>query len=84
MCGIAGFVEAPDNASLFTRDESIDLVQRMCDVIRHRGPDDEGFHVEDGVAIGMVEEIENIQNVVGGVIETRMRFSYRFPNYTQA
>jgi asparagine synthase (glutamine-hydrolysing) len=25
----------------------------MCDRIRHRGPDDEGFHVEDGCAIGM-------------------------------
>lgn len=25
----------------------------MCDEIRHRGPDDEGFHVEHGCAIGM-------------------------------
>lgn len=25
----------------------------MCDVIRHRGPDDEGFHVEGPCAIGM-------------------------------
>lgn len=25
----------------------------MCDPIRHRGPDDEGFHVEGGCAIGM-------------------------------
>jgi len=25
----------------------------MCDQIRHRGPDDEGFHVEGGCAIGM-------------------------------
>jgi len=25
----------------------------MCDVIRHRGPDDEGIHVENGVGLGM-------------------------------
>ena len=25
----------------------------MCDVIRHRGPDDEGIHVEGGVGLGM-------------------------------
>ena len=25
----------------------------MCDVIRHRGPDDDGFYVEGGCAIGM-------------------------------
>ena len=25
----------------------------MCEVIRHRGPDDEGIHVEAGVALGM-------------------------------
>jgi len=25
----------------------------MCSVIRHRGPDDEGIHVEPGVALGM-------------------------------
>jgi asparagine synthase (glutamine-hydrolysing) len=53
MCGIAGFAETPETTSPFTRDESLDLVQGMCDVIRHRGPDDEGFHIEDGVAIGM-------------------------------
>lgn len=25
----------------------------MCDQIKHRGPDDEGFYVQDGCAIGM-------------------------------
>ena len=29
------------------------LVHRMCEVIRHRGPDDEGIHVEAGVGLGM-------------------------------
>ena len=46
MCGIAGFVLAEGNAALAT-------IQAMCDVIRHRGPDDEGFHVAGRCAIGM-------------------------------
>ena len=51
MCGIAGFVKRdghPDDAT-----ESLRLVRRMCDVIRHRGPDDDGVFVGDGVALGM-------------------------------
>src|SRR4051794_1823883 len=46
MCGIAGF---------FLRSERAELsdVQRMCGAIVHRGPDDDGFHVEGGCAIGM-------------------------------
>jgi asparagine synthase (glutamine-hydrolysing) len=51
MCGIAGFVDrdASDrgNAAPFA------LVHRMCEVIRHRGPDDEGIHVAPGVGLGM-------------------------------
>jgi asparagine synthase (glutamine-hydrolysing) len=46
MCGIAGFLLREGQAQQ-------SVVQRMCDVIRHRGPDDEGFHVEGGCAIGM-------------------------------
>jgi asparagine synthase (glutamine-hydrolysing) len=36
-------------------DVSVDvsMVHTMCDVIRHRGPDDEGVHVEPGVGLGM-------------------------------
>ena len=52
MCGIAGFID------LWTRNgvDAIErgrLLKRMCDVIRHRGPDDEGFHLQPGVALGM-------------------------------
>ena len=43
MCGIAGFVESSTTSSPFSPDASRDLVHRMCDVIRHRGPDDEGM-----------------------------------------
>jgi asparagine synthase (glutamine-hydrolysing) len=53
MCGIAGFVESSNTPSPFGRDRSRDLVHRMCDVIRHRGPDDEGVWVDDAVALGM-------------------------------
>ena len=52
MCGIAGFVDA--ERSLGRHGEvSASLVHQMCEVIRHRGPDDEGIHVEAGVGLGM-------------------------------
>lgn len=50
MCGIAGFF-GPNNGMTYA--ERRDLIQRMCDVIRHRGPDDEGFFLDGGLAIGM-------------------------------
>ncbi len=53
MCGIAGFVESDRAAAPFNLDESRALIHRMCDVIRHRGPDDEGVWVDEGVALGM-------------------------------
>jgi asparagine synthase (glutamine-hydrolysing) len=53
MCGIAGFVESSTTTSPFGPDDGRALVHRMCDVIRHRGPDDEGVWVEQGVALGM-------------------------------
>jgi asparagine synthase (glutamine-hydrolysing) len=53
MCGIAGFADSGDIGAPFPPDDARDLVHRMCDVIRHRGPDDEGVMVEDGVALGM-------------------------------
>src|SRR5215831_6493588 len=46
MCGIAGFI-------LNNRPAPPGLVKAMCDEIRHRGPDDEGFHIDGGCAIGM-------------------------------
>ena len=53
MCGIAGFVESSATTFPFDPDTSRGLVHRMCDVIRHRGPDDEGVWVDEGVALGM-------------------------------
>src|SRR3954466_16367908 len=49
MCGIAGFADATTTG----RPQEFNLVHRMCDVIRHRGPDDEGIHVETGAGLGM-------------------------------
>jgi len=53
MCGIAGFVEPSDAAGAFDSVEAEGLVRRMCDAVRHRGPDDEGTLVSPGVALGM-------------------------------
>lgn len=46
MCGIAGKI---------TGGEPVDrnVVAAMCDSLRHRGPDDEGLHVEGSVGLGM-------------------------------
>ena len=46
MCGIAGYVLPRGQADL-------GLVRAMCHQIRHRGPDDDGFHVDGGCALGM-------------------------------
>lgn len=48
MCGIAGFA-----GKLADGPDAADRLRRMCDAIRHRGPDDSGYHVAPGVAIGM-------------------------------
>jgi len=48
MCGICGVVN-------FDRDVPVekDVLQRMCDVIKHRGPDDAGFFVSQNIGLGM-------------------------------
>jgi asparagine synthase (glutamine-hydrolysing) len=53
MCGIAGFADGSSIEHSARRSADFALVHQMCDVIRHRGPDDEGIHVEDGVGLGM-------------------------------
>lgn len=46
MCGIAGFLLTEGEAQ-------VAQVRAMCDAIRHRGPDDEGYYVSGGCGIGM-------------------------------
>jgi asparagine synthase (glutamine-hydrolysing) len=56
MCGIAGFVDSPSSSAVpLTAEAGRALIHRMCDVIRHRGPDDEGAWLAEGsgVALGM-------------------------------
>lgn len=48
MCGIVGL------ANLSSGDEvSRDTIERMCQSIRHRGPDDDGMFLDQGVGLGM-------------------------------
>lgn len=50
MCGIAGFVS--QNESIESR-ERASVLDRMCRVITHRGPDDQGVMIKGPVALGM-------------------------------
>ncbi|MBS1794816.1 MAG: asparagine synthase (glutamine-hydrolyzing) [Acidobacteria bacterium] len=50
MCGIAGFISAE---KLRPVDERAALLDRMCRVITHRGPDEQGTIVRDRAALGM-------------------------------
>src|ERR1043165_786924 len=54
MCGIAGFAEnSYFESPQPQRERDHALVHAMCEVIRHRGPDDEGIFVDRGVGLGM-------------------------------
>ncbi len=48
MCGIAGFVSFDGHR----RDEAAARIKRMTDAIAYRGPDGEGFFVDERVALG--------------------------------
>jgi asparagine synthase (glutamine-hydrolysing) len=52
MCGIAGFADR-QHPFAGRKEADLALVRAMCDVIRHRGPDDEGIHVEGAIGLGM-------------------------------
>ena len=57
MCGIAGFADKRAQScwpgGLESQDDADARLRAMCASIRHRGPDDEGRHLEPGVALGM-------------------------------
>src|SRR5258708_3119130 len=48
MCGIAGVVSNGHGVPT-----SPTLVRRMCELIRHRGPDDDGYYQDGLAALGM-------------------------------
>ncbi|WNI28141.1 asparagine synthase (glutamine-hydrolyzing) [Streptomyces sp. ITFR-6] len=49
MCGIAGFVSPSVDAG-----STPEVMASMLSLIRHRGPDEAGYYLDDGVAMGMV------------------------------
>lgn len=53
MCGIAGFVDLWDSREARAQEDRAAILDRMCQIIRHRGPDDQGVTVKTGVALGM-------------------------------
>lgn len=48
MCGIAGIVNSGGGARIEAAN-----IRDMCQAIVHRGPDDDGIYVKDGVGLGM-------------------------------
>jgi asparagine synthase (glutamine-hydrolysing) len=48
MCGIAGILEFGQDAHVNSA-----ILRRMCDVMVHRGPDDEGIFTQGNIGIGM-------------------------------
>jgi len=48
MCGITGVLQFSDNARV-----EPGIVRRMCDVMAHRGPDDDGVYTNGPVGLGM-------------------------------
>ncbi|MGW5066120.1 asparagine synthase (glutamine-hydrolyzing) [Streptomyces cyaneofuscatus] len=49
MCGIAGFVSPSVDAGA-----TPEVMASMLSLIRHRGPDEAGYYLDDGVAMGVV------------------------------
>ena len=43
MCGICGVVGSPDQ----------DLLKKMCGIMKHRGPDDEGYFIDKDIGLGI-------------------------------
>jgi asparagine synthase (glutamine-hydrolysing) len=62
VCGIAGIVRA-EGRPVFERE-----VRAMCGAMTHRGPDEEGIYLSDGVGLGMrrlsIIDLENGQQPV--------------------
>lgn len=50
MCGINGFI---DFTNRYQKDEIHSIISKMNDFIIHRGPDDNGVFVHNGIALGM-------------------------------
>ena len=53
MCGIAGFIDFSDASNARVEAERGQILEQMCRVITHRGPDDQGVMLKPGAALGM-------------------------------
>jgi asparagine synthase (glutamine-hydrolysing) len=65
MCGIAGILEYGENGRPVDRE----ALARMTAALRHRGPDDDGFHFDEtpgGPAVGLGFRRLSIIDVAGG------------------
>ncbi|HWP54547.1 MAG TPA: asparagine synthase (glutamine-hydrolyzing) [Pyrinomonadaceae bacterium] len=51
MCGITGWANLDPRTS--PPDGGEELLRSMCDRMTHRGPDSEGYLLDDGIALGM-------------------------------
>src|ERR1043166_6588693 len=51
MCGIAGWANLDPRTAPPEGGE--ELLRAMCDRMHHRGPDSEGYLIDDGIALGM-------------------------------
>ncbi|NTW32418.1 MAG: asparagine synthase (glutamine-hydrolyzing) [Bacteroidetes bacterium] len=49
MCGFVGFWNPRD----FNADDARSLIKRMTDTIIHRGPDDEGYYIDNDAALAL-------------------------------
>ncbi len=50
MCGICGAIQLRGTG---TRPVAPETLRAMTQSMHHRGPDDEGFHLAEGIAIGV-------------------------------
>lgn len=48
MCGIAGIYNYKSQCSV-----ELDILQNMVNITRHRGPDDQGYHIDHNIGLGM-------------------------------
>src|SRR5438093_12316666 len=51
MCGITGWANLDPRTP--PPDGAEELLRSMCDRMFHRGPDSEGYLIDDGIALGM-------------------------------
>ncbi|MFI0774449.1 asparagine synthase (glutamine-hydrolyzing) [Streptomyces sp. NPDC021212] len=59
MCGLAGFLSAE-----LQGDATPQVITSMLSLIRHRGPDEAGYYLDDGIAMGAVRL--SIIDIAGG------------------